>query len=73
MRARGTLPVTPVAAVPSDSPLLWRTAVLDHHDGLTWFPASGEPPSPVGAAGEVPDLLGPAERHRRVAGCGTTA
>lgn len=49
-----------MAAVPTDSPLLWRTAVLDHYDGLTWFPASGEPPSPVGAAGQVPDVLGPA-------------
>jgi protein-glutamine gamma-glutamyltransferase len=36
MRARGELPGTEVAEVPRDSPALWRGAVLDYYDGVTW-------------------------------------
>jgi protein-glutamine gamma-glutamyltransferase len=36
MRARGSLPSTPVADVPVDSPELWRGAVLDFYDGVSW-------------------------------------
>ncbi|MDX6233635.1 MAG: protein-glutamine gamma-glutamyltransferase, partial [Nocardioidaceae bacterium] len=36
MRTRGDLPTTEVADVPVDSPILWRGAVLDYYDGITW-------------------------------------
>jgi protein-glutamine gamma-glutamyltransferase len=36
MRARGSLPGTAVADVPLDSPQLWRGAVLDYYDGVSW-------------------------------------
>ena len=42
LRARGTLPDTPVAEVPADSPVLWRGAVLSDYDGVTWRAAEGD-------------------------------
>jgi protein-glutamine gamma-glutamyltransferase len=36
MRTRGELPDTEVADVPLDSPTLWRGAVLNYYDGITW-------------------------------------
>jgi protein-glutamine gamma-glutamyltransferase len=36
MRARGSLPGTAVADVPIGSPVLWRGAVLDYYDGVSW-------------------------------------
>jgi protein-glutamine gamma-glutamyltransferase len=36
LRARGTLPDTPIAEVPANSPLLWRGVVLSHYDGVAW-------------------------------------
>jgi hypothetical protein len=36
MRTRGELPDTEVAEVPLDSPTLWRGAVLDYYDGISW-------------------------------------
>jgi protein-glutamine gamma-glutamyltransferase len=36
MRTRGALPDTEVADVPIDSPSLWRGAVLDYYDGVSW-------------------------------------
>jgi transglutaminase-like putative cysteine protease len=36
LRARGTLPDTPIVAVPAGSPLLWRGVVLSHYDGVAW-------------------------------------
>ena len=36
MRTRGDLPDTEVAEVPVDSPVLWRGAVLDYYDGVSW-------------------------------------
>ena len=51
LRARGTLPDTPVAEVPADSPVLWRGAVLSDYDGVTWRAAEAMPgPSRPGAA-----------------------
>jgi len=36
MRTRGDLPNTEVADVPINSPSLWRGAVLDYYDGVSW-------------------------------------
>jgi transglutaminase-like putative cysteine protease len=36
LRARGTLPDTPIASVPAESPLLWRGVVLSYYDGVAW-------------------------------------
>jgi transglutaminase-like putative cysteine protease len=36
MRTRGDLPNTQVAEVPLGSPTLWRGAVLDFYDGISW-------------------------------------
>jgi transglutaminase-like putative cysteine protease len=36
LRARGTLPDTPIAVVPAQSPVLWRGVVLSHYDGVAW-------------------------------------
>jgi transglutaminase-like putative cysteine protease len=36
LRARGTLPDTPIAVVPAESPRLWRGVVLSHYDGVAW-------------------------------------
>ena len=41
MRARGQLPGIAVADVPADSPELWRGAVLDFYDGVTWSAPGG--------------------------------
>ena len=56
LRARGTLPDTPVAEVPADSPVLWRGAVLSDYDGVTWRAAEGDAwasPGPGAAPGVV--------------------
>ena len=56
LRARGTLPDTPVAEVPADSPVLWRGAVLSDYDGVTWRAADGgawASPGPGAASGSV--------------------
>ncbi len=56
LRARGTLPDTPVAEVPADSPVLWRGAVLSDYDGVTWRAAEGDTwasPGPGAAPGSV--------------------
>ncbi len=56
LRARGTLPDTPVAEVPADSPILWRGAVLSDYDGVTWRAAEGDAwaaPGPGAAPGVV--------------------
>jgi transglutaminase-like putative cysteine protease len=47
MRTRGDLPDTEVADVPVDSPTLWRGAVLDYYDGISWRAA---PDSTIGRA-----------------------
>ena len=36
LRARGTLPDTPVLEVPAGSPRLWRGLILTDYDGTTW-------------------------------------
>jgi transglutaminase-like putative cysteine protease len=49
LRARGSLPDTPVAEVPVDSPRLWRGVVLSDYDGTSWR-------APVGGGWNDPGL-----------------
>jgi transglutaminase-like putative cysteine protease len=56
LRARGSLPDTPVAEIPADSPVLWRGAVLADYDGIRWRAAAGDAwaaPGPGAAPGSV--------------------
>jgi protein-glutamine gamma-glutamyltransferase len=60
LRARGSLPDTPVAEVPEDSPRLWRGVVLSDYDGISWR-------APVGSGWSDPGPgAAPAVRRDRV-------
>jgi transglutaminase-like putative cysteine protease len=69
LRVRGSLPDTPVADVPGDSPTLWRGAVLDVYDGTTWRSSVplGSGPLQGGPTFRLPverDAAGPTARVR---------
>ena len=44
MRARGDLPDTEVAVVPTDSAQYWRMATMARYDGTTWSPLPAQRP-----------------------------